>query len=112
MLQKKAPDDLKSLDAELKSPHALKGPRVGRVLLRLGRSLRFSRPGKAKSAAGPERKLSWLQALEKSRNQKRISPSARGRDRLRAARTSRAVAHLFPGAARVKAVGYFFCDFT
>ena len=43
MLQKKAPNDLKSLDAELKSAHALRGmPRVGRVPLRgYGPSLRF-----------------------------------------------------------------------
>jgi len=91
--------------------------------------------------ARPEGNFSWLQGLEKSRNAERILRSARGRGRPsehlrrnhprglpRACRSlCKALAGLdeerrrrygasgrpfVPGAARVKATCYFFCDFT
>ena len=102
------------------------------------RNVPFVGSGQSELAARPEGNFSWLQGLEKSRNGERISPSARGRGRpsehLRRAhprRPAEASAKplpgldeerrrrygasgrpFVPGAARVKAACYFFCDFT
>ena len=105
------------------------------------RNVPFVGSGQSELAARPEGNFSWLQGLEKSRNGERISPSARGRGRPsehlrrahprglpRACRSlCKALAGLdeerrrrygasgrpfVPGAARVKATCYFFCDFT
>jgi hypothetical protein len=72
MLQKKAPNDLKSLDAELKSAHALRGA-AGRArpAQGFGPSLRFCKDGRfhgrafqrLQSAQAPRRRIASEAAL-------------------------------------------------
>jgi hypothetical protein len=105
------------------------------------RNVPFVGSGQSELAARPEGNFSWLQGLEKSRNGERISPSARGRgrpgappprsparpapppaeasakplpvlDEERRRRYGASGRPFVPGAARVKAACYFFCDFT
>ena len=96
--------------------------------------------GQSELDARPEGNFSWLQGLEKSRNAERISRSARGRgrpsehlrraqlrglprrlpkpkplpglDEERRRRYGASGRPFVPGAARAKAMCYFFCDFT